>query len=197
MITIPIQVPLNAAEELKYQEALSGVLELGDGEVRGFEDTKALTSLIYCQEVVNSLTLLRFKEGYVVTARDSLEGATVGPLSSKERALLDLCPTLAAETVVVHSRYRSLARRLSNILRIAARVVTSSELGSVDFADVTALVFFDTPPSHRYHDAVARLGSAASCYHLLASLPDGTETIDHRRFRNLRTVWPIRYAEAA
>lgn len=122
LTTKEVSFELSGAEDAKYVEALSGVLELGDGEVREFEETKALTSLIYCQQVVNSLAMLRFKEGAEVGSFSVLDmehkSHTVGTLSSKEQALVDLVTgELDGEKVIVYTRFESIVDRLRTILK--------------------------------------------------------------------------------
>jgi SNF2 family DNA or RNA helicase len=118
LTTREVTFELDAAEQTKYEEALSGVLELGDGEVREFEETKALTSLIYCQQVVNSLSLLKFKGGEDVREWNDFEGQKVKELSSKEQALLDLLlEELEDEKVIVYTRFASHVPRLMEILK--------------------------------------------------------------------------------
>jgi SWI/SNF-related matrix-associated actin-dependent regulator of chromatin subfamily A-like protein 1 len=118
LTTREVTCELSRAEQVKYQEALDGLLELGDGEIKDFEDTKALTSLIYCQQIVNSLSLLRFKEGSVVTEWDDPEGHQLGTLSSKEEALIDLLTEeLEDEKVIVYTRFKSHVSRLQEILK--------------------------------------------------------------------------------
>ncbi len=118
LTTREVTCELSRAEQVKYGEALNGLLELGDGEVREFEDTKALTSLIYCQQIVNSLSLLKFEEGAVVTEWDDPEGHKLGTLSSKEQALIDLLTEeLEDEKVIVYTRFKSHVARLQEILK--------------------------------------------------------------------------------
>ncbi len=118
LITKEIRCELSAAEQAKYQEALNGILELGDGEVKDFEETKALTSIIYCQQVVNSLSLLKFDEGAVIPEWDDPNGGLkVGKLSAKEEALLDLLQEeLEDEKIIVYTRFASHVPRLRSIL---------------------------------------------------------------------------------
>jgi len=123
LTTREVSFELSPAEDAKYAEALSGVLELGDGEVREFEETRALTSLIYCQQVVNSLAMLRFKEGSEVSSfsvdLETLERKThkIEALSTKEQALVDLLTgELDGEKVIVYTRFESIVGRLREIL---------------------------------------------------------------------------------
>ena len=62
LTTRDILVGLTDWQAAKYQEALSGLLEHGDGDVRDFQETSQLTSLIYCQEIVNHPALLEFPD---------------------------------------------------------------------------------------------------------------------------------------
>lgn len=118
LTTREIAFELNRGEILKYNDALQGILELGDGEIKEFSETKALTSLIYCQQIVNSLALLKFKEGDEVTEWDMPEGHKVGALSSKEQALVDLLnDELDGEKVIVFTRFASHLARLQTILK--------------------------------------------------------------------------------
>ncbi len=118
LITKEIPCELSTAEDAKYQEALSGVLELGDGEIKDFEEHKAFVSLIYCQQVVNSLTMLKFTGGDEVLAgiyKD--EGHKVKELGSKESTLLDLLTEeLEGEKTIIYTRFASLVPRLQEIL---------------------------------------------------------------------------------
>ena len=52
LTTREVVCELSKVEDLKYAEALSGILELGDGELRDYKDTRQLTSLIYIQEIL-------------------------------------------------------------------------------------------------------------------------------------------------
>lgn len=124
LTTREISFELSGAEAQKYNEALSGVLELGDGEVREFEQTKALTSLIYCQQVVNSLALLKFKEGAEIASSsldfETMERKThkIESLGTKEQTLVDLLTgELDGEKVIVYTRFESLVGRLQTILQ--------------------------------------------------------------------------------
>jgi SNF2 family DNA or RNA helicase len=127
LITREVICRLTPAEETKYEEALSGVLELGDGEVKEFEETAVLTSLIYCQQVVNSLWLLKYGEGDelgteidITPAGPKRKKISVSALGSKETALLDLVEgEFADEKVIVYTRFASLVPRLVAILEKA------------------------------------------------------------------------------
>lgn len=118
LITKEIVCELSDAEAAKYQEALSGILELGDGDVKDFQEHKAFVSLIYCQQVVNSLTLLKFSDGDEVLGgiyRD--EGHKVKEFGTKESTLIELLvEELEDEKTIVYTRFASLVPRLQAIL---------------------------------------------------------------------------------
>lgn len=134
MTTREIRFQLNPAEDAKYEESLAGLLELGDGTLRDFEEHKALVSLTYCQQIVNSLSLLKFDEGAEVSAslvRDGVDSHRIGSLGSKEQALVDLLTDeMDGEKVIVYTRFASLVSRLIQILKnhgIRATRITGSE----------------------------------------------------------------------
>jgi SNF2 family DNA or RNA helicase len=116
LTTREIVCSMQSAEEVKYKEALSGVLELGDGELREFEENKALVSLIYCQQVVDSLHLLKFKEGDIFSTDEDIH--KLGTLGSKEQELVDLVTgELDDDKIIVYTRFESLVGRLQAILK--------------------------------------------------------------------------------
>ena len=118
LITKEITVELTPVEDKKYEEALSGVLSLGDGEVKDYEEHKAFVALTYCQQVVDSLTLLKYEAGDLVdTDVYCEESAEVEELGSKEGALLDLIQEeFDDEKVIVYTRFASLVPRLQGLL---------------------------------------------------------------------------------
>lgn len=137
LIAKDVVCQLSAAEDAKYAQALTGILELGDGTIQDYEEHKVLVALNYCQQVVNSLTMLKFDAGAEVTG--DLDFATldyqklkVGTLGAKEEALLDLFSDggeLEGEKVIVYTRFASLVPRLQKILdsrRIKAVAITGA-----------------------------------------------------------------------
>jgi SNF2 family DNA or RNA helicase len=119
LITKEVICELSPAEDAKYTEALSGVLELGDGEVKDFEEHKAFVSLIYCQQVCDSISLLRYEGGdEVLTGLYKDEGIKVKDMGSKEQTLLDmLADELDGEKTIIYTRFASLVPRLQAILK--------------------------------------------------------------------------------
>jgi superfamily II DNA or RNA helicase len=124
LVSKDIVCELSAAEDRKYAEALSGIFELGNGEIKDFEENRALVSLIYCQQVVDSLSMLKFDEGAEVGVEFDIEtldmtSLKVGALGAKEEALAGLVGAdgeLQGEKVIVYTRFASLVPRLQKIL---------------------------------------------------------------------------------
>jgi SNF2 family DNA or RNA helicase len=177
---------LSPAEDRKYQEALSGVFELGTGEIKDYTETKQMTSLIYIQEICNSLSLVKFGEDEFDRPVTSTEGR-----SSKETALVDLLSEeLDGEKVIVYTRFKSHLPRLQAILtkegiksvvisgdvtkasaRKAAqdkfqdpnskiRVIFITDAGSesINLQMASAMIFFDSPWSWgKYVQILGRL----------------------------------------
>jgi DNA excision repair protein ERCC-6 len=119
LITREVSCEMTAAEDAKYKEALSGILALGDGETKDYSETVTLTSLIYTQEIVDSLWLLKFKGGDdISTDMFGEETTKVRDKGSKEEALFDLITgELDDQKVIVYTRFEKLVGRLQAILR--------------------------------------------------------------------------------
>jgi SNF2 family DNA or RNA helicase len=89
-----IEVGMTDLQQKLYKDAIEGLIEKGTGEEK---ETDKLTSLIYCQEIVNHPCLLDYKED------------TVG--SEKMDALLDLITDggeFEGEKVIIYTRFRRL-----------------------------------------------------------------------------------------
>lgn len=124
LISKDVLCELSPAEDAKYAQALTGVLELGDGTVKDYEEHKTLVALNYCQQIVDSMSMLRFDEGSEVQGELDMETADyksikVGTLGAKEEALAGLLSDggeLEGERVIVYTRFASLVPRLQKIL---------------------------------------------------------------------------------
>lgn len=163
---------LSTSEDRKYAEALSGVFELGTGEIKDYQETKQMTSLIYVQEVCNSLSLVKFDE-------DAFEASSASDKrSSKEAALVSLLTEeFDGEKVIVYTRFKSHLPRLQSILKkegiqsvvisgdvtkasareaakekfqdpnskIKVIFITDAGSESINLQAASAMIFFDTP----------------------------------------------------
>lgn len=121
LTTREVLVELSAAEDVKYEEALTGVLALGDGDIKDYEEHKKLVALIYCQKTVDSLSLLRYNEGDEIgldVLNDLGTHTAVKATGSKEQALLDLLTEeFDGEKVIVYCRFASLIPRLQELCK--------------------------------------------------------------------------------
>jgi SNF2 family DNA or RNA helicase len=177
---------LSSVEDRKYQEALSGVFELGTGEVKNYEETKQMTSLIYIQEVCNSLSLVKFGEDEFEKPVTASEGR-----SSKEAALVSLLTEeFDDQKVIVYTRFKSHVARLQAMLtkegiksvaitgavtkssdrkaaqdkfqdpdsKIKVIFITDAGSESINLQAAAAMIFFDTPWSWgRYVQLLGRM----------------------------------------
>ena len=160
LVTRDVVVGLTEFQKAKYKEALDGLLEMADGDQKS---TDQLTSIIYCQEIVNHPALIGF-ETYD---------------SEKLDALVDLLTEggdLDGQKTIVFTRFRTMVDVGVKVLAkhgIKSVRVTGSEDGEarkkamLDFQDpdndtqviwitmaggdainlqtAKALVFYDTP----------------------------------------------------
>lgn len=120
LTTKEIRCEMTEAEDRMYSKALSGVLELGDGTVKEYEEHVAFVALTYCQQIVNSLTLLKYDPGDSVDTSFFEGPIEVDELSSKEEALLELFTDggeLEGDKTIVYTRFEKLVPRLQKLLK--------------------------------------------------------------------------------
>mgnify|MGYP002638644769 CR=1 FL=1 len=202
LISRVLEVPLVEDQEDKYDDALAGLLEMGDGDLR---EVSKLTALIYCQEIVNHLELIAHKGK-----------------SEKMDMLLEMLTTgdFAEEKVIVYSRFSKMVDVMMPLLkkeklhpvRITGaekeddrkkaqdlfqdpnsdcRVICITDAGSdaINLQAAKALVCYDTPWSAgqfiQLVGRMIRIGSIHDrCYvnHLVAKRTRGQKrkSIDHR-----------------
>ncbi len=119
LTTKEITCEMTAAEDRMYSKALSGVLELGDGTVKEYQEHVAFVALTYCQQVVNSVTLLKYKPGDSVEESFFEAPVEVDEVGSKEEALIDLLTEggeLEGDKTIVYTRFSSFVPRLQKLL---------------------------------------------------------------------------------
>jgi SNF2 family DNA or RNA helicase len=134
LITKEVICEMSPVEDRKYSEALSGILELGDGTTKEYEESKALVALIYCQQVVNSLSMLKFQGGdEILTGIFQDEVVKVEGMGAKEAALIELLTgELEGDKVIIYTRFESLVGRLQMLLKdekIKSTRITGKESG--------------------------------------------------------------------
>ena len=69
LTTKDVKVGLTVFQQRKYDEALEGLLEMGDGDEK---ETTPLTAITYCQEIVNHPALIGFDADYDSEKLDAL-----------------------------------------------------------------------------------------------------------------------------
>jgi SNF2 family DNA or RNA helicase len=119
LTTKEITCEMTAAEDRMYSKALSGVLELGDGTVKEYEEHVAFVALTYCQQVADSVTLLKYNPGDSVETPYFEAPIEVDELGSKEEALIELLTDggeLEGDKTIVYTRFASLVPRLQKLL---------------------------------------------------------------------------------
>lgn len=120
LTTKVIEVKLTPAQESKYNEALKGLLEVGDAKPDGQTETRdvsPLTAITYCQQICNHLQLLDCE----------------GP-SEKLNALIDLLTDgeFEDEKVIIFTRFKKMVNLIMPALKTAkvkAVKITGDESG--------------------------------------------------------------------
>jgi SNF2 family DNA or RNA helicase len=199
------EVGLSPAQESKYNEALTGLLDVGDTRAEGPEEKEVtkLTAISYCQQIVNHPDLIQCAGS-----------------SDKLDALLEILTTgdLAGEKVIIFSRFKKMVNLLMPALRKAklnpvrvtgdesgdqrqaaqdkfqdpdsdTRVICITMAGgdAINLQAAKAIVFYDTPWSAGdYIQIIGRMIRIGSLHdnvlalHLVAKLKGGKATIDQR-----------------
>jgi len=199
------EVALSDEQQAKYDEALSGLLEKGDGEVK---EVSKLTAIAYCQQIVNDLELIGIEAP-----------------SPKLTALIEMVTEgdFAEENVIIYTRFRRMvdiivpalrAKKIKTIRITGAEneeqrqegmnafqnpedetrvaVITSAGSEAINLQAAKAVICFDTPWSAgdflQLVGRMVRIGSVHDrCYvvHLVAK--GKAKTIDHRVMDVLNT----------
>ena len=201
---LPVLIPrrmyvkMSAEQQVMYDEALAGLLEKGDGEVK--EVTK-LTAIVYCQQIVNDLELVGIEAESpkldllveLLTEGDLAEEQVI--VFSRFRKMIDIIvPTLQAKKVKVvrvtgteNESQRKEAMEAFQNPDNDTRVIclTSAGTEAINLQAAKAVVCYDTPWSAgefiQLVGRMIRIGSIHDrCYaiHLVAK---GTgKTMDQR-----------------
>ena len=200
LTTRQVDVLLTPEQEDKYAEALSGMLEMGDGDLK---ETTKLTAIIYCQQIVNDLELIGI-ETKSPKLDELVEMLTEGDL--------------ADENVIVFTRFRKMVDIIMPVLKtkkvsavritgsenedqreaakeafqnpekdVRVAVITTAGSEAINLQAAKALICYDTPWSAgdflQLVGRMVRIGSVHDrCYviHLIATSVRRSNTIDHR-----------------
>jgi len=200
-----VEVGMTKAQTRKYNEAIRGLIEVGETRAEGAEEREVtkLTAISYCQQIVNHPTLIECDGG-----------------SDKLDQLIEMLTTgdLAGEKVIVFSRFKKMVNLLMpaltkaklNPVRVTGdenerqrqqamdtfqhpdsdcRVICITSAGGegINLQAAKAIIFFDTPWSAGEYLQVLgrmiRIGSkhdSVFAIHLVAKLPSGKATVDGR-----------------
>ena len=160
LITKEVECDLTTFQWMKYQEALTGLLETGLGEEK---EVTPLTAVTYCQEIVNHPALIDFegeKSGKLsmladlLTEGGDLHGEKVIVFTRFERMVTEAIQFLdkkGVKSVRVTGKEtedaRDLAKRQFQDPNSDVKVVWITMAGgdSINLQAAKALVFFDTP----------------------------------------------------
>jgi len=134
LTTREVTVSLTSWQSEKYQEALTGFLEHGDGELREYSDTLQMTKLIYCQEIANHPALIQFPDYS----------------SEKLDALVDMVTEggdLHGEKVIVFTRFKTMVDTAIPVLEKAGVKCTRVTGDENEKQRKTAMGVFQDPNS--------------------------------------------------
>lgn len=161
LTTRDVKIGLTKFQSQKYEEALEGLLEHGDGEER---ETTQLTSLIYCQEIVNHPALIGFEDGYKSEKLDALVSLVTegGDLHEQKVIVFTRFKTMVDVAIAVLEKEKVKCVRVtgsegdsqrkkamesfqdpSNDTRVI--FITMAGGDAINLQAAKALVFFDTP----------------------------------------------------
>ena len=200
LTTRRLTAPMSNAQEEKYAEALSGLLEVLDKQTGEYEEKEVtkLTAIAYCQQIVNHPELIGAAGGS--TKLDVLielikEGDLVGEkviVFSRFRAMVDIIMRELAKHKIKAVRItgsenedqRKAAQDVFQDLNSDTQVIciTTAATEAVNLQSAKAIVFYDTPWSGGdYLQALGRMIRIGSvhdaCYAFHITSPD---TVDDR-----------------
>jgi SNF2 family DNA or RNA helicase len=156
-----IEVPLNSFQESKYQEALTGILEVGSGDNISEKEVSKLTSLIYCQQIVNHPKLIDC-EGESEKLNTLIELIKEGDLEGQKvivytffKKLVDIMMDTFKKEGIKAVRVtgdekasdREKAKNKFQDPNDATQVICITKAGgdAINLQAASAIVFFDTP----------------------------------------------------
>jgi SNF2 family DNA or RNA helicase len=160
LTTKDVRVGMSRFQHEKYQEALAGLLEMGDGDLR---ETDRLTQIIYCQEIANHPCLIGYDDSDsekmdtlidLLTEGGDLEGEKV-IVFTRFRTLVDWAMTHMAKKGIQCVRVtgsesddeRDAAMESFQDFKSDTQVIWITMAGgdSINLQAAKALVFYDTP----------------------------------------------------
>ncbi len=160
LTTKNVRLGLTKFQSEKYQEALGGLLEMGDGDER---ETTPLTALIYCQEIVNHPALIEYPDYRSEKLDALLDMVTEGGDFHDEKVIVFSRFKTMVDTAIPHlekagvkcvrvtgdenSAQRKAAMEAFQDPEDPTRVIFITMAGgdAINLQAAKALVFYDTP----------------------------------------------------
>jgi SNF2 family DNA or RNA helicase len=195
-----VHVELSPIQAEKYDEALTGLLEMGDGEIK---ETTKLTQISYCQQIVDHPQLIGI-EGDCPRMEMVIDLITTGEfggekviISSRFRRLVDILEKefkkrkikCVRVTGAENDKKRAAAMKTFQDMTSGTDVIFITDAGkqAINLQAAKAIIFYDTDFSGGVFlqkiGRMIRIGSPQDrCYaiHLVAKRARGAKSIDHR-----------------
>jgi SWI/SNF-related matrix-associated actin-dependent regulator of chromatin subfamily A member 5 len=209
LICHQVDVGLSDAQQTLYAEALSEVLQIGEGDAAESKEVSQLTAIIYCQQIVNHPQLIS-REGDSLKLNALLEMLSEGDLASEKvivfsrfRKMIDIIvPALqnlhkdkkdycvritGSETPVMREQNQRLFQDPESDTNVICITMAGSD--AINLQAAKAIIFYDSPWSAGDYlqilGRMIRIGSAHDsvfAIHLIAS-----QTVDDRVMTVLNT----------
>lgn len=206
LTTKHITVGLSRGQSQMYEEALSGLLQVGEGDKAEDKEVTMLTSLIYCQQIVNHPALIE-REGKSLKLEELLDILSEGDLSDEKiiiftrfRKMVDIIAPLLNELHKDKKKYcvrvtgdengdqrhesMTLFQDPSSDTRVV--IITMAGAAAINLQAAKAIIFYDSPWSAGdYLQILGRMIRIGSIHdmvyaiHLIAQ-DAGKPTIDGR-----------------
>lgn len=165
LTTKHLYVPLSREQSLLYEEALSGLLRVGEGEDAEDREVTKLTSLIYCQQIVNDPRLIE-RTGKSKKLSQLLDLLEEGDLSDEKvivftrfKKMVDLVVPLLNELHKDRERYAVRVTGDENTLQrheamtlfqdpesqTRVIVITMAGAAAINLQAAKAVIFYDSP----------------------------------------------------
>lgn len=216
LVTKTVQVGLSEHQQDKYEEALSGLLEMGRGEDQVVKETDKLTQIIYCQEIVDHPDLIGCdgRSGKLDALIDMLKEGDLEDekviVFTRFSKMVDILMGALAKAKIPAVRVTGKEKQAQRVEAMSAfqdpknptRVVCITMAGgdAINLQAAKALVFYDTPWSAgdviQIIGRMIRIGSLHDrCYtiHLVSrgrtpSIDNRVLEVMHRKMKLIETV---------
>lgn len=197
LIVKHLPTEMTTTQREKYEEAISGLLEIGEGDQVEQKETTKLSSIIYCQQIVDHLELIGIqgdseKMGSLFDLLEEGDFATENVIVySRFRKMIDVLEREATKRKIPNTRItgvekeqqREDAKAAFNDPENPTRVIfiTSAANEAVNLQSAKAIIFYDSPWSAGEYlqilGRMLRIGTLHdSVYALHLYVPDSIDT---------------------